>query len=159
MHETDIFFFQLSPLFFCPSWDCVFLILSLHLSIQNYLKQEQCELDMRETEILFFLLVVVMIRSRKTGSMNMVSTFLRVRRTILAEKNPYPHVLHFCLPYISKKYHSCFFICSSKKTLVKLFFHASLMSPTYSNFTTRIFFFFLFYIYKYIYIYIFWSEI
>jgi len=29
---------------------------------------EMCELDMRETEILFFLLVVIMIRSRKTGS-------------------------------------------------------------------------------------------
>lgn len=34
---------------------------------------EACELDMRETEILFFLLVVIMIRSRKTGSTNMVA--------------------------------------------------------------------------------------
>ncbi|XP_023338958.1 thioredoxin-related transmembrane protein 2 homolog [Eurytemora carolleeae] len=34
---------------------------------------EQCELDMRETEILFFLLVVIMIRSRKTGSVTMIS--------------------------------------------------------------------------------------
>ena len=31
-----------------------------------------CELDMRENEILFFLLIVVMIRARKTGSMSMV---------------------------------------------------------------------------------------
>jgi hypothetical protein len=30
--------------------------------------KEVCELDMRENEILFFLLIVVMIRSRKTGS-------------------------------------------------------------------------------------------
>ena len=35
--------------------------------------QEQCELDMRETEILFFLLVVIMIRSRKTGSTGLVA--------------------------------------------------------------------------------------
>jgi len=34
---------------------------------------EACELDMRETEILFFLLVVIMIRSRKTGSVTMVA--------------------------------------------------------------------------------------
>jgi len=34
---------------------------------------EACELDMRESEILFFLLVVIMVRSRKTGSMTMVS--------------------------------------------------------------------------------------
>jgi len=34
---------------------------------------ESCELDMRESEILFFLLVVIMVRSRKTGSMTMVS--------------------------------------------------------------------------------------
>ncbi len=31
-----------------------------------------CELDMRENEAFFFLLVVIMIRARKTGSMNMV---------------------------------------------------------------------------------------
>ena len=35
--------------------------------------QEMCELDMRETEILFFLLVVIMIRSRKTGSTALVA--------------------------------------------------------------------------------------
>lgn len=34
---------------------------------------EACELDMRETEILFFLLVVIMIRSRKTGSTGVVA--------------------------------------------------------------------------------------
>ncbi len=32
-----------------------------------------CELDMRENEILFFLLIVVMIRARKTGSMTMLA--------------------------------------------------------------------------------------
>jgi len=32
-----------------------------------------CELDMRENEIMFFLLVVIMIRSRKTGSVTMVA--------------------------------------------------------------------------------------
>nr|ADD38247.1 Thioredoxin-related transmembrane protein 2 homolog [Lepeophtheirus salmonis] len=35
--------------------------------------EDRCELDMRENEIFFFLLVVVMIRSRKTGSTTMVS--------------------------------------------------------------------------------------
>lgn len=35
--------------------------------------EDMCELDSRETEILFFLLIVVMIRSRKTGSVTMVN--------------------------------------------------------------------------------------
>lgn len=30
-------------------------------------QEESCELDSRETEILFFLMIVVMLRSRKTG--------------------------------------------------------------------------------------------
>lgn len=29
--------------------------------------EETCEFDSRETEILFFLMIVIMIRSRKTG--------------------------------------------------------------------------------------------
>lgn len=33
----------------------------------------ECELDMRESEILFFLLIVVVIRTRKTGSVTMVN--------------------------------------------------------------------------------------
>lgn len=47
--------------------------------ICNYLwtylfnQQDQCELDGRETEILFFLLIVVMIRTRKTGSVTMIN--------------------------------------------------------------------------------------
>lgn len=32
-----------------------------------------CELDNRETEILFFLIIVVMLRSRKTGSLTMIN--------------------------------------------------------------------------------------
>ena len=41
----------------------------------NYLfrQQEECELDGRETEILFFLLIVVMIRTRKAGSVTMIN--------------------------------------------------------------------------------------
>jgi len=53
-----------------------FLFLKLVHPICEYLfapGPEQCELDMRETEILFFLLVVIMIRSRKTGSTTMIS--------------------------------------------------------------------------------------
>uniref|UniRef100_A0A1Q3FAY1 Putative thioredoxin-like protein n=1 Tax=Culex tarsalis TaxID=7177 RepID=A0A1Q3FAY1_CULTA len=47
--------------------------------ICNYLwtylfnQADQCELDGRETEILFFLLIVVMIRTRKTGSVTMIN--------------------------------------------------------------------------------------
>lgn len=33
----------------------------------------ECELDGRETEILFFLVIVVMIRTRKTGSVTMIN--------------------------------------------------------------------------------------
>lgn len=36
---------------------------------------EGCELDMRENEILFFLLIITMIRSRKTGQTAMVAYF------------------------------------------------------------------------------------
>ncbi|XP_031830364.1 thioredoxin-related transmembrane protein 2 homolog [Nomia melanderi] len=35
--------------------------------------QSECELDGRETEILFFLMIVIMIRSRKTGSVTMIN--------------------------------------------------------------------------------------
>lgn len=35
--------------------------------------EDSCELDSRETEILFFLLIVIMIRSRKTGSVTMIN--------------------------------------------------------------------------------------
>lgn len=36
---------------------------------------ENCELDSRETEILFFVLIVVMIRTKKAGSVTMVNYF------------------------------------------------------------------------------------
>ncbi|KAH8418373.1 hypothetical protein KR222_004512 [Zaprionus bogoriensis] len=36
-------------------------------------KDEVCDMDSREVEILFFLLIVVMIRSRKTGSVTMIN--------------------------------------------------------------------------------------
>lgn len=40
----------------------------------NYLfSAEDCEFDGRETEILFFLVIVIMIRSRKTGSVTMIN--------------------------------------------------------------------------------------
>ncbi|XP_041968371.1 thioredoxin-related transmembrane protein 2 homolog [Aricia agestis] len=40
----------------------------------NYLfPDSDCELDSRETEILFFLIIVVMLRTRKTGSVTMVN--------------------------------------------------------------------------------------
>ncbi|XP_017754508.1 PREDICTED: thioredoxin-related transmembrane protein 2 homolog isoform X2 [Eufriesea mexicana] len=42
--------------------------------ICNYaFAQNECELDGKETEILFFLMIVIMIRTRKTGSVTMIS--------------------------------------------------------------------------------------
>lgn len=37
---------------------------------------EACELDMRENEILFFLLVIIMVKSRKSGSTHTAATYL-----------------------------------------------------------------------------------
>lgn len=43
-------------------------------SICNFLfPDSDCELDSRETEILFFLIIVVMLRTRKAGSVTMVN--------------------------------------------------------------------------------------
>lgn len=39
----------------------------------HILGQEECELDSRETEILFFLMIVIMIRTRKAGSVTMIN--------------------------------------------------------------------------------------
>lgn len=40
----------------------------------NYVfAQSECELDGRETEILFFLIIVIMMRTKKTGSVTMIS--------------------------------------------------------------------------------------
>ncbi|XP_066603170.1 thioredoxin-related transmembrane protein 2 homolog [Prorops nasuta] len=40
----------------------------------NYIfAQAECELDGRETEILFFLMIVIMFRTRKTGSVTMIN--------------------------------------------------------------------------------------
>lgn len=39
----------------------------------NYFFGDQCEFDGRETEILFFLIIVVMIRTRKAGSVSMIN--------------------------------------------------------------------------------------
>lgn len=35
--------------------------------------EEECEMDSRETQILFFLAIVIMIRTRKTGSVTMIN--------------------------------------------------------------------------------------
>lgn len=40
---------------------------------QHTVQDEVCDMDSREVEILFFLLIVVMIRSRKTGSVTMIN--------------------------------------------------------------------------------------
>lgn len=37
---------------------------------------EACELDMRENEILFFLLIIVMVKSRKSGATHTAAAYL-----------------------------------------------------------------------------------
>lgn len=65
--------------------------------------EEMCELDSRETEILFFLLIIIMIRSRKTGSVTMVnylsSSFLytKVANAILWAYSDFRYGLGFLL--------------------------------------------------------------
>jgi thiol-disulfide isomerase/thioredoxin len=45
-----------------------------HLAVYLFPNREEvCELDSRETEILFFLIIVVMIRTRKAGSVTMIN--------------------------------------------------------------------------------------
>lgn len=64
---------------------------------------DMCELDSRENEILFFLLIVIMIRSRKTGSVNMInylsSSFLytKVANAILWAYSDFRYGLTFLL--------------------------------------------------------------
>ncbi|RZC42547.1 thioredoxin-related transmembrane protein 2 -like protein [Asbolus verrucosus] len=51
-----------------------YVILKRTPGLCNYLfNVQECEFDGRETEILFFLIIVVMIRSRKSGSVSMIS--------------------------------------------------------------------------------------
>lgn len=65
--------------------------------------EEMCELDSRETEILFFLLIVVMIRSRKTGSVTMVNylsasfLYTKVANVILWAYSDFRYGLAFLL--------------------------------------------------------------
>ncbi|KAL9924661.1 thioredoxin-related transmembrane protein 2 homolog [Glossina fuscipes] len=64
---------------------------------------DMCELDSRENEILFFLLIVIMIRSRKTGSVNMInylsSSFIytKVANAILWAYSDFRYGLAFLL--------------------------------------------------------------
>lgn len=44
-----------------------------HLHPYLFPHAESCEFDSRETEILFFLIIVIMLRSRKTGSVTMIN--------------------------------------------------------------------------------------
>ncbi|XP_030385529.1 thioredoxin-related transmembrane protein 2 homolog [Scaptodrosophila lebanonensis] len=66
-------------------------------------QEDLCDLDSRETEILFFLLIVVMIRSRKTGSVTMInylsSSFLytKVANAILWAYADYRYGVAFLL--------------------------------------------------------------
>ncbi|XP_022127371.1 thioredoxin-related transmembrane protein 2 homolog [Pieris rapae] len=60
-------------------WLNIILSLSYVIAKRTYLTCEflfpnaDCELDSRETEILFFLIIVVMLRTRKAGSVTMVN--------------------------------------------------------------------------------------
>lgn len=51
-----------------------YIVLKRTPGVCNYLfNVEECEFDGKETEILFFLLIVVMIRTRKAGSVTMIN--------------------------------------------------------------------------------------
>lgn len=51
-----------------------YVVLKRIPGVCNYLfNTDNCEFDGRETEILFFLLIVIMIRTRKAGSVTMIS--------------------------------------------------------------------------------------
>ncbi|XP_044261327.1 thioredoxin-related transmembrane protein 2 homolog [Tribolium madens] len=51
-----------------------YVILKRTPGVCNYLFHvEECEFDGRETEILFFLIIVIMIRTRKSGSVSMIN--------------------------------------------------------------------------------------
>ena len=39
-------------------------------------KKDACELDMRENEILFFLLIIIMVKSRKSGATHTAAAYL-----------------------------------------------------------------------------------
>jgi len=62
-----------------------------------------CEMDMKQGEILFFLLVVVMVRARKHGAMNVVSylnnsfMYCKVANTVLwfSAWKPYGFIFAF----------------------------------------------------------------
>jgi hypothetical protein len=38
--------------------------------------KDACELDMRENEILFFLLIIIMVKSRKSGATHTAAAYL-----------------------------------------------------------------------------------
>ena len=61
--------------------------------------KEACELDMRENEILFFLLVIVMVKSRKSGATHTAAAYL-------ASGFIYAKVI-FDLNHLTKKISKC----------------------------------------------------
>lgn len=69
-------------------------------------KESECELDSRESEILFFLAIVVMIRTRKTGSVTMInyltSSFIytKVANLILWSYADYCYGLVFAVIFV-----------------------------------------------------------
>lgn len=53
-----------------------FLVAKKMPGVCSYLfpsKEDECELDSRETQILFFLAIVIMVRTRRTGSVTMIN--------------------------------------------------------------------------------------
>jgi hypothetical protein len=69
-----------------------------------------CDVEMRQTEILFFLLIVVMVRARKTGSMSVVAyltnsfMYCKVANTVLWFLAYKPYGFAFLLLFIRKLY-------------------------------------------------------
>lgn len=80
--------------------------------ICNFLfPDSDCELDSRETEILFFLIIVVMLRTRKAGSVTMVN--------YLSSSFVYTKIANLILwLYADIRYDILFFSCKYKITCI-----------------------------------------
>jgi len=61
--------YYLVNIFLCSSY----LLAKFVPALCNLFFSGDCELEMKQTEILFFLLVIIMIRARKTGSMGLLA--------------------------------------------------------------------------------------
>lgn len=89
--------------------------------ICNFLfPDSDCELDSRETEILFFLIIVVMLRTRKAGSVTMVN--------YLSSSFVYTKIANLILwLYADIRYDILFFSCIQVNIKLPASYHAAIL--------------------------------